>query len=349
MEARKGKKLITLIIAILFCTFILQKGTAANESINDIRLIPIGAAISISVEADGVLVVGLSQVETPSGPKTPAYDAGLRQGDIITHVGKDRVSSAEEFRKALSAADNQISVRYIRAGKTLQATLTPQLGMEGVKEIGIWLRSGMAGIGTMTFIEPKSGLFGALGHAVSDSDTGVILPLKKGEICRTAVSAVIRGENGKPGELKGEVKFNQGEGNITINSLRGIFGYADKNLFKGKTVEICPRGELKCGKVQIITDVGEGVKSYGAEISKIYHDSDGTKDMLITVTDTRLLSLTGGIVQGMSGSPVMQDGRLAGAVTHVLVGDPKKGFGISIEHMLETARGVFSPYIKITI
>ena len=346
MEARKGKKFILIIIVIIFCFMILQTGTAANEAKNEMKLIPVGAAISISVEADGVLVVGLSQVETPNGTKTPAYDAGLRQGDIITHVGKDRVSSAEEFRKALSTTDNQISVRYIRAGKTLQATLTPQLGMEGVKEIGIWLRSGMAGIGTMTFIEPKSGLFGALGHSVSDSDTGVMLPLKKGEICRTTVSSVIKGENGKPGELKGEVKFNQGEGNITINSLRGIFGYADKNLFKGKTVELCPRSELKCGKIEIISDVGEGIKSYEAEISKIYHDSDGTKDMLITVTDTRLLGLTGGIVQGMSGSPVMQNGKLAGAVTHVLVGDPKKGFGISIEHMLEASRGVFSPLHK---
>jgi stage IV sporulation protein B len=343
VEAKKGRKLIFSIIIMILCLFLLQTSTAATEAKSDIRLIPVGAAISISVEADGVLVVGLSQVETPTGVKNPAYDAGLRQGDIITHVGKDKVTNAEEFRKALNTDENQISIRYIRAGKAKQTALTPELGMEGVKEIGIWLRSGMAGIGTMTFLEPKTGLFGALGHSVSDSDTGVMLPLKKGEICRTAVSSVIKGRDGKPGELKGEVRIDKGEGYITVNTQRGIFGYADKSLFKGKAIDICPRAELKCGKAEIITDVGEGIKSYSVDISKIYHDSNGTKDMLITVKDQRLTELTGGIVQGMSGSPILQNGRFAGAVTHVLVGDPQKGFGISIEHMLEAAFGASSP------
>ncbi len=343
--SKKFKKIIISIIITLFCVFSVRGNIAAEAAFkyDNVRLIPVGAAISINVEADGVLVVGMSEVETAGGMKAPAFDAGLREGDFITHVGKDKVTCADEFRQAVNRAKEQVSVRFVRAGKQLQVTLKPELNGEGVKEIGIWLRSGMAGIGTMTFIDPSSGLFGALGHSVSDIDTGIILPIKKGEICRTEVSSVIKGETGKPGELKGNIRFDKGEGKITINTPRGIFGYADKKRFGGNAMEIIPCGELKCGDAQIIADVGEGVKNYGVEISRVYHESGGARDMLITVSDTRLTKLSGGIVQGMSGSPIIQNGRLAGAVTHVLVGDPKKGYAISIEHMLDAAYGAQKP------
>ncbi len=348
--AIKVKKIIISLALALLTAFVLRDGTAAGAASDreGIRLIPLGAAVSISVEADGVLVVGINQVDTPEGASAPAFEAGLREGDFITHVGKNKVTSAEEFRRAINSSDGQISVRFVRAGRKMQLSLKPASNQEGVREIGVWLRSGMAGIGTMTFIEPGSGLFGALGHSVSDTDTGVMIPLKKGLICRTSVTSVIKGTAGKPGELKGELKFENGEGRITLNTQRGIFGYADAGLFGGTALELCPAGELKCGGARILADVGEGVRSYAVEISRVYHDSDGVRDMLITVTDARLIELAGGIVQGMSGSPVLQNGKLAGAVTHVLVGDPRKGYGISIEHMLEAASGEKLPrYIQL--
>ena len=192
-------------------------------------------------------------------------------------------------------------------------------------------------IGTMTWYDPASGRFGALGHAVSDMDTGVLLPMRSGIVGRADVDSIVRGSAGQPGELKGNMGLDNPFGSILENREAGIFGVLEPGALPEvleEPVELCPLGELRCGPAEIVSDVSGSRERYSARILRVY-TGDGSRDLLIQVTDERLIRLTGGIVQGMSGSPILQDGRLAGAVTHVLVSDPTKGYGISIEDMLE--------------
>ena len=299
-------------------------------------LVPVGAAIGVHLETDGLLVIGMSELETPDGSRSPAYEAGIRSGDLILDVGEIRVSTARQLREALEAAGTEVSVRFVREGREMQVTVRPEKGEDGQPELGVWLRSGLSGIGTMTWYDPATGRFGALGHAVSDVDTGVILPMKSGIVGKASVESILRGSAGAPGEIKGSMGLEAPFGSILENREAGIFGVLEPGALPetlGESVELCPLGELHCGPAEILSDVSGRRERYSARILRVY-PGGGSRDLLIQVTDERLIGLTGGIVQGMSGSPILQDGRLAGAVTHVLVSDPTKGYGISIEDML---------------
>lgn len=331
------KQLKKAAAALLAAALLLLTPAAAGETPR--QLVPVGAVIGIRLETDGLLIIGMNGALPENGGCTPAAAAGLRCGDILTHVGAYKVTSAQELRDALAAADGEISVRFLRDGKEMQATVRPVPGEDGTPELGVWLRSGISGIGTLTWYDPETGAFGALGHAVNDVDTGVQLPLKSGQVSRAMVDSVQRGSTGAPGELKGRLGLEECAGCVLQNTEAGIFGVLDAAAVPtacSEPVPICPLREVRCGEGEVLSDVSGQPEHYAARILRVYQNGGG-RDFLIQITDAALIERTGGIVQGMSGSPILQDGRLVGAVTHVLVSDPTKGYGIGIEDMLRAS------------
>ena len=325
---RKIKSGILRISLLAFiCALLLPGSALAAESR---MLVPGGR---------GVMVAGINEVQTLSGAKKPALDAGLKAGDIITRVGDAEVESVEDFRREIGAwSGGTLELGVVRAGENVTLSIAPERDKSGDAEIGVWLRDGMAGLGTLTFYEPETGVFGALGHAVNDVDTGVLIPLRGGSVARAEVSGVIAGERGKPGELLGSFDPSASAGSISRNTGFGIFGTLDGGgIAAGQALPIAAKADIAVGPATVLAGVDGQTREYAVEISRVYPGDNGGRDMLISVTDPELLEKTGGIVQGMSGSPILQNGRLVGAVTHVLVNDPTSGYGIAIENMLEAA------------
>ena len=321
------KKIMAAITATVLC-FMLSAAALAES------LVPGGGAVGIRMTTDGVVVAGISEVETSSGKRSPAADAGLRKGDVITRLGGSEIATAQDFKAALSALDgSKTTVTFERGGKQKQLNITPAQGTDGAWKLGLWLRDGISGVGTLTFYDPATGVYGALGHCISGDD-GEALPLGDGGIYGAEIVGIVQGTVGAPGQLDGKTDAAAFLGDIRINCGCGIFGTAD---FDGETMET---GEFETGPATIrCTLEGSQTCEYGIEIKKVYSSSEGTTVML-TVTDPELIALTGGIVQGMSGSPIIQNGRLVGAVTHVFVNDPTSGYGVSIEDMLRYAQHV---------
>ena len=321
------KKTIICIASLL--TFALCAPTAFAQEVN-LGGQPVGIELSVA----GVLVAGVSEVETQSGTKCPAKAAGVEPGDVITGMdGTDTETIAEVLAAVERAGGRSIAVRVLRGEKLFTFNVTPECSEDGRWMLGMLLRDGISGIGTLTFYDPDSGRYGALGHCVTDSDTGTVLRLGEGSILSAEIVGVVQGVEGEPGELKGCTDPAASIGNIDDNAGCGIFGTAYLAL-GGEKVET---GELRPGAAEIVTTVqGHDNASYSVSVDRVYSDA-GTQRALITVTDPLLLGITGGIVQGMSGSPIMQDGRLVGAVTHVYVEDPTRGCCIGIEEMLEEA------------
>ncbi|MEG2000507.1 MAG: SpoIVB peptidase [Evtepia sp.] len=305
-------------------------------------VVPMGQAVGIKLFSDGVLVIGLSEIQTAQQSASPAGDSGIREGDIITHINEREVNTIEEVQAVLQElAGARMSVRVVRGSIETQLTAQAvQCSADGAYKLGAWIRDSMAGIGTMTFYEPKSGLFGTLGHGINDVDTSMLMPLQSGSILRASVCDVKKGMGGRPGELHGVFQTEQDIGSLYANTAGGVFGHMSDPTFMGseKPVPIAEIGEIKPGKATIRSNIsGETVEEFTVDITKVCPNAQDTRDLMIHVTDPRLISATGGIVQGMSGSPILQNGKLVGAVTHVLVNDPTRGYGISIEHMMERA------------
>lgn len=302
-------------------------------------LIPVGHTIGIKLFSRGVLVVKLSE------GSTPATSCGLEAGDVILKCGSTTVTSSEQFRDLLQetgGAETKMQVR--RGSKRLTLTVEAKKDAEGAYAIGAWIRDSMAGIGTMTFYDPETGVFGALGHGITDTDTALLMPFSSGSILPSTVKAVKKGEVGAAGELRGDFDLKGDFGELYANTDGGIFGTLDEEDRSGFTeslgeaIPVAENSEVKTGKASILANVsGDAVREYEVEITKIFDDATDSRNLLITVTDPELLALTGGIVQGMSGSPILQDGKLVGAVTHVLLNDPTRGYGILIRNMLEDA------------
>ncbi len=307
------------------------------------QVIPMGRAVGIKLFSDGVMVVGFSEVATESGSSVPARDCGLKEGDIITHINSEEVDTIEEVQAVLQDLEGaQMSIRAVRGDQQVQMTAQAvQCSADGSYKLGAWIRDSMAGIGTLTFYDPDSGVFGALGHGINDVDTAQIMPLQSGSIMYAQVSDVKRGESGAPGELHGAFQVDRDMGDLYANTDSGVFGrLTDLSLTGGRTpVAVAGRREVTVGPAVILSNIaGEDVEEYQVEITRIYPSGGAdTRNMMIKVTDPRLLAATGGIVQGMSGSPILQNGKLAGAVTHVLVNDPSQGYGILAENMLAAA------------
>ena len=240
--------------------------------------------------------------------------------------------------EALPQEDN-VELLVLRDGVETKLSQAVNRAEDGSGSMGLWLRDQVTGVGTLTYVDPESGTFGALGHGINDVDCGLRLPLRSGIVTKTCISAVLKGSAGAPGQLCGGLDTAQIVGSIEKNTAKGIFGtLEDSGWIPGQAVETASTEEICLGTAQILSDVdGAGPKAYTVEIVRLYGCQENGRDLMLRVTDETLLEKTGGIVQGMSGSPILQNGKLVGAVTHVLVSQPEKGYGISIENMLKAA------------
>lgn len=301
-------------------------------------LVPGGQSVGVAINTDGLVVVGASDLGvTPS----PARLAGIKTGDVIQTVDGETVTSAA----ALSAhLQDGVENRYeiLRDGEVLTYDIAPALDeRDGAWRLGVWVRDSTAGVGTLTFYDPQSSQFGALGHAITDVDTGVLMPVGEGAIYENSVVNITRSQEGTPGELTGDFFCtDHALGDVLNNSDYGIFGTADAPLKSDvypDGLPIASRSEVHTGAATLLTTIdGEGVREYDCEITRISdREALTTRSMVVRITDPELIEQTGGIVQGMSGSPLIQDGKIIGAVTHVMVNDPTMGYGIFIENMLE--------------
>lgn len=293
-----------------------------------------GEAIGIRLYSDGLIVVGVGKIN--GDEKSPAERAGIKTGDVITRINDEKVGSPEEFSQKIAEAQGEVSLEIKRGSTVKSFEITPETSAyDGIKRVGLWVRDSTAGVGTLTYIDPEAGVYGALGHSVSDTDTGVRFEVLSGSIERCGIGGIVKGQRGSPGELQG-VFYNNAEvlGDIGKNTTSGIFGKIKS--FDGDRVKVGLKGEIECGKAYIRTSLdGENVEEYEIEILKVSSNAKNpSKGLTIAVTDERLLEKTGGIVQGMSGSPIIQNGKFIGAVTHVLVNDPRKGYGVLAETML---------------
>ena len=298
-----------------------------------------GTPFGVKMFSEGALVVGFSDVERPSGgTANPAKEAGLRLGDRVIRIGTTVTEDNDAVKAALEAAQGQaVEVVYIRNGEQLRTTLVPVWdAAAGQWRAGMWVRDSSAGVGTLTFADDARGIFAGLGHPISDSDTGESIALRTGEIVPCEITGCSKGTAGSPGELKGHFLGNRAIGSIRINGENGVYG-TTRIQFAGQRMEVAFAQEVTTGSAEIWSTVsGETPRPYQVRIERI-SDADPKRNMVLRVTDPALLAQTGGIVQGMSGSPIVQNGRLVGAVTHVLVNDPTRGYGIFAQTMLEQA------------
>ena len=298
------------------------------------KVIVCGMPFGVKMFSEGALVVGFSSIEQNGTMVSPAKAAGLRLGDRVICIGETTTENNDAVKDALEAAAGPVEVVYIRDGEQRQTTLTPLWdAASGQWRAGMWVRDSSAGVGTLTFADPERGVFAGLGHPISDSDTGASIALRSGEIVPCEITGCSKGTAGSPGELKGRFLSAHAIGSIRINGENGVYG-TTRTRFSGRSMPVAFAQEVMTGEAEIWTTVeGETPRSYRVTIEKI-NDADPRRNMVIRVTDKELLAATGGIVQGMSGSPVVQNGRLVGAVTHVLVNDPTRGYGIFAQTML---------------
>ena len=298
------------------------------------EVIVCGMPFGVKMFSEGALVVGFSSIEQNGTMVSPAKAAGLRLGDRVICIGETTTENNDAVKDALEAAAGPVEVVYIRDGEQRQTTLTPLWDdASGQWRAGMWVRDSSAGVGTLTFADPERGVFAGLGHPISDSDTGASIALRSGEIVPCEITGCSKGTAGSPGELKGRFLSAHAIGSIRINGENGVYG-TTRTQFSGRSMPVAFAQEVMTGEAEIWTTVaGETPRSYRVTIEKI-NDADLRRNMVIRVTDKELLAATGGIVQGMSGSPIVQNGRLVGAVTHVLVNDPTRGYGIFAQTML---------------
>lgn len=306
------------------------------------ELVPVGKAVGISVAIDGAMVAGISQVESAEGASSPAGQAGVLPGDIIIRLGSEEVHGLPDLAQAVQGLDGSpVTVTVLRETAKKQFTLTPALSTAGRYQLGLMLRDQVTGIGTITWYDPETGNYGALGHGINDVDTGRLLPVRDGSIYHASVIGVVRGQPGAPGELTGSFEGGSTCGTIRGNTVFGIFGSCvDVTGTGGEAVTCGELGEVRPGPAVIRSNIrGEQVEEFAICIDRVFREN-GEERFSITVTDPALLETTGGIVQGMSGSPILQDGKLVGAVTHVLTGDPTRGYGLGISSMLTAGTAI---------
>lgn len=306
-------------------------------------VVPMGNAIGMKLYTAGVLVVGMSEIEG----KKPYENSGIKEGDRIIQINQNQIDNTDDLMKAVNKSDgNNISIKYVRDEKTITTSIKPLKNSSNEYKIGLWVRDAAAGVGTLTFYEPSSGMFATLGHGIMDIDTAELIKIANGELVTTNILSINKGTKGNPGEIRGTIEAGHTIGSISKNTKFGVFGTINKtpylNTSNTNEVQVALREEIKTGKAQIICEIENGKKEYyDIEIQRIFiSNNKDNKSMLIKVTDKKLSEKTGGIIQGMSGAPIIQNGKFVGAVTHVLVNDPTIGYGVFADIMLKQMKEV---------
>lgn len=327
---RKARHIGTLILLCVWCIHPIQ--AAIPE-----QVLPGGMAFGVKFACDGLMVVGFTEVvDEDNNSSMPAYDAGLRTGDRIVMVDGRRVSTSEDFAKQIEGSGTPVEIQFERGGELSKVRFQPIYSpLEGKYKTGMWIRDTMAGIGTVTFFVPETGEFVGLGHGICDPVTGELLPMRRGKVVDVSISGAAKGVAGRPGELKGT--FTDTETGVLLqNTTSGVYG-----ILQQIPLERIPEPPMALGSIDEIqtgdayiwcTLLGDRAEKFAIRIMELAVDE--AKNFAIQITDPTLIEKTGGIVQGMSGSPIIQNGKLIGAVTHVLISDPTRGYGIPIERML---------------
>jgi stage IV sporulation protein B len=310
--------------------------------VDETELIPVGAPVGIYMETDGIMVIGTGEFKDAEGLQCSPAKYILKSGDYIMRVNGTNVSSKKEFVDMVTdngGSDMILTIK--RNDETINVTVTPHMDEAGVYKLGLWVRDNTQGVGTLTYIDPD-GNFGALGHGITDIDTDSVMEITDGTLYDTEIISVKKGEAGEPGEMTGLITYSDNHilGDITENTDDGIFGVCNEKALKefsgSQALPIAFKQEIQKGAAQIISTVDSQTKYYDIEITDINFEHDNVnRGIELKVTDQELIEKTGGIVQGMSGSPIIQNGKIVGAVTHVFVNDPTRGYGIFIENMLE--------------
>ena len=332
---------VCLLFISLLCSSVFSK-----------ELIPCGKTVGITVKT-GACVLDTAEFEDGNGQSvSPAKEAGIKSGDVILKIGNKDILSASDLSNLNELYDGKISVLVLRDDKEMALDLNLKKSKEGSYKLGVFVKDNESGIGTVTFIDPETKEFGALGHGICRYDLKLV-SINGGSLLNIDLTSVKKGKKGSPGELVGI--FSGGEtvlGEVCANTNAGVYGLANDDLINSDlsdAIEIAERETVKEGEAKILSNIeGKEVKEYSAKITRINDDETNTKGMIVKITDKELLEKTGGIVQGMSGSPILQDGKLVGAVTHVFVNDPTRGYGIFIEKMLENLQNVAKEQLKET-
>ena len=350
---QKIKAVSGIMTAVTLFSYIIYGGVTAEEYISANspcypmkcvakyerpELYVCGTPFGIKLLTDGVIVTGFAKIGDSDNAfeLSPAGSAGIEKGDIITSINGVKITSSENMSELIAASGESAELTYTRDDTEYTATVEIKSDTDGQPRIGLWVRDSTAGIGTMTFYDPESGGCAGLGHAVCDVDTGEILPLGSGQIVPAVITGVRKGESNSPGELCGTLTPATVDGSITDNCACGLYAVTDNEDMQSNAVPLAFGDEVKCGKAYILSTIDpESPKKYSVEIESVDANGSDNKNMVIRVTDKELIEKTGGIVQGMSGSPIIQDGKLVGAVTHVFISDPTHGYGIFAQTMYE--------------
>ena len=315
------------------------------DVIKKTTVIPLGNAIGMKLYTKGVLVVGMTQINTDDGKNVKPYEnSGIEEGDTIIAINDENVENTEELIRELNNSNGEeVNIKYVKDDKVMQTSIKP-VKSENMYKIGLWVRDTQAGVGTATFYEPDTNQFMTLGHGITDIDTGQVVTIANGELQIANIISIVKGKKGEPGEILGTIENDKTIGKIDENTAFGVYGEVTNNSYlnidTSKEMEIASRNEIKEGKAEILCQLdNSGVKSYEIEIEKIYiNNNENNKSMLIKVTDEKLLDITGGIIQGMSGSPVIQDGKFVGAITSVLVNNPAEGYAVFGDILIKQMR-----------
>ena len=306
-------------------------------------VIPMGKAIGMKLYTEGVLVVGMSEIQ---GQK-PYEGSGIETGDTIVEINNEPINSTDELIECVNRSNGEsLEIKYISNEEEKTTSIAPAKDSDNEYKLGFWVRDAAAGVGTLTFYEPSTGNFAALGHGINDVDTYDLIQIANGELVTTNILDIVKGEDGSPGEIRGSIENGTTLGKVSKNTALGIYGnitdVSRLNISTAKEMEVANRSEITTGKAEIMCELENGkIQNYEIEIQKIFIDNnENNKSMLIKVTDEELIEKTGGIIQGMSGAPIIQNGKFIGAVTHVLVNDSKTGYAVFADMMIKQMREV---------
>ena len=311
--------------------------------IPETTVIPLGKAIGMKLYTEGVLVVGMSEIQG----KKPYEGSGIEAGDTIIEINNTIINSTDELIECVNQSNGEsLEIKYISNNEEKIANVEPAKDSDNEYKLGLWVRDAAAGVGTLTFYEPSTGNFAALGHGINDVDTYELIQIANGELVTTNIIDIVKGQNGSPGEIRGTIDNSATLGSISKNTSLGVYGnitdVSRLNLSTSNEMEVANRNEITTGKAEIMCELENGkIKNYEIEIQRIYtENNDNNKSMLIKVTDEELIEKTGGIIQGMSGAPIIQNGKFIGAVTHVLVNDSTTGYAVFADMMIKQMREV---------